>query len=585
MTDSLFLRSYRKKEEEASDIRKQIISACYNHGGHLSSNLGTVELAESIVSSFDCLKDDVLFDVGHQSYAYKILTGRDLSLLRETNGLSPFTLRKESPYDKYDNGHSGDAISTGIGMALAKKLNHDDSYTIVIVGDASFKNGLAKEGLDVLENRVDLKNFILVINKNGMAISKENDDESLNDDFIREERVSSRLSHIDEYKDEESYLKHVKEIREESMNDHTYSGLDYLGKVEGHDYYALMEAFEAAKKDAKRQPVLFEVLTRKGYGMKEAEEDRIGFYHGVNPKFLKDDLSLEYTYHKENVLLSMMKEDKDLFVLTPAMITSSSLWRVFETYPERTLDVGIAEEAALTIASGLALKGKKPIVDIYSTFLQRAIDQVIMNISRQELSCLFLLERCSLVPGDGSSHHGLFDVALLKGIPNVRIYMAYDKYSLEYLMKNKGFEEKKAVFIRVPKEKMIKTDALKEYQDINFFKKENNDTLVLTLGQDGYEVIDSLKDENLDTALLLSLLDFDISSFLSYQNIIFYDGYGVKEGTACYLEEKLLENGYKGSFHSITMEKRYYPFGKVDDIKKQERIDKESVLKFISDHR
>ena len=216
-------------------------------------------------------------------------------------------------------------------MALAKKLNHDDSYTIVIVGDASFKNGLAKEGLDVLENRVDLKNFILVINENGMAISKENDDESLNDDFIREERVSSRLSHIDEYKDEESYLKHVKEIREESMNDHTYSGLDYLGKVEGHDYYALMEAFETAKKDAKRHPVIFEVLTRKGYGMKEAEEDRIGFYHGVNPKFLKDDLSLEYTYHKENVLLSMMKEDKDLFVLTPAMITSSSLWRVFET--------------------------------------------------------------------------------------------------------------------------------------------------------------------------------------------------------------------------------------------------------------
>ena len=157
-----------------------------------------------------------------------------------------------------------------------------------------------------------------------MCVVKENDDESLNDDFIREERVSSRLSHIDEYKDEESYLKHVKEIREESMNDHTYSGLDYLGKVEGHDYYALMEAFETAKKDAKRHPVIFEVLTRKGYGMKEAEEDRIGFYHGVNPKFLKDDLSLEYTYHKENVLLSMMKEDKDLFVLT-ASFTSFSI--------------------------------------------------------------------------------------------------------------------------------------------------------------------------------------------------------------------------------------------------------------------
>ncbi len=580
MPDSSFLKDYQEVNRKAKEIREKIVDAVYKNGGHLTSNLGTVELSMALVSSFDLVKDDILFDVGHQSYAYKILTGRDISKLRQIDGISPFTLRLESPTDKYDSGHSGDSIATGIGISIAKQMDGIDTYTVIVIGDASYKNGLSKEAMDVLSDRIKLKNVILLINKNGMAIHKEFDSVSLLDDRIREERISYRENHIQEY-DKESYLSYVKEVREESIEKGKYNGLDYLGKVEGHDYTALMEALETAKKHSHAAPIVLEVLTRKGYGYKEFENDDKGFYHGVNPGFIKEESETDFAYEKENVLMKMMEKDKDIYVLTPAMETSSSLLHIFERYPERSLDVGIAEECALTLASGLALKGKKPVIDIYSTFLQRGIDQIIMNLSRQELSSLILLERSSLVGGDGSSHHGIFDVALLRSVPNVLCYMPYDRNSLDYLMKEKGFQEEKTVVIRFPKEKMPIVSMPFEYQDIRFFSHTNEKTLLLSIGPKGLSLIQENFDLPCDKALLLSLLSFNVDDLLSYDSILYYDPYSIEEGTSSLLKQSLFEKGYKGSFHSLTLEKKFYPYGKNSDIEKQIGIDIESALEFV----
>ncbi len=580
MPDNSFLNDYQKKCKEAEEIREKIIYAVYHNGGHLTSNLGVVELSSALVSSFDTIKDDILFDVGHQSYAYKILTGRDLTRLRQIDGVSPFALRSESSSDKYDSGHSGDALPTGIGMALSKQLDGNDSYTVILIGDASYKNGLAQEAMDVLANRTKLKNLIVIINKNGMAIQKEWDEESLSDDKIREDRIQCRENHIQEY-DKESYLLHVKQIREDSIEPNKYGGLNYLGKVEGHDPYALEEAFETAKQVSEKGPVLLEVLTRKGYGNKEFENDEKGFYHGVNPGFIKEDNDTSFAYEKENILLNMMEKDTDIYVLTPAMETSSSLLRVFEKYSDRTLDVGIAEECSLTISSGLSLKGKKPVIDIYSTFLQRGLDQLIMNLSRQGCTALFLLERCSLVGGDGSSHHGIFDVALLRSIPNILCYMPYDRTSLDYLMREKGFQNMKSVFIRFPKETMPITNLPFEYQDICFFHKEAERTLLLSVGPKGFYLIEETMDCACDKALIISLLSFDVEELLPYDTILFYDPYSIEEGTSSYLKEKLFDKGFKGNYHSLTLEKKFYPYGQNSDIEKESHIDLESAKDFI----
>lgn len=583
MTDFRFLERYQKYCKEAREIRKKIIDAVYDNGGHLTSNLGVVELSMALVSSFDTVKDDILFDVGHQSYAYKLLTGRELTNLRQINGISPFTLRSESPSDKYDSGHSGDALATAIGISMAKEQEGNTSYTVVVIGDASFKNGLSQEAMDVLSNRTSLKNIIVLINKNGMAIQKEFDSISLEDDKIREDRISYRESHIEEY-EEETYLSHVKKMREDSIQEGLYPNLSYLGKVEGHDLFALIEALEEAKKQSHKKPVIIEVLTRKGFGTKEFENDEKGYYHGVNPGFIKDDIHSDFAYEKENILLEMMEKDKDIYVLTPAMETSSSLIRVFDKYPKRTLDVGIAEECALTVASGLALRGKKPIIDIYSTFFQRTTDQLSMNLSRQELSSLFLLERSSLVGGDGSSHHGIFDVALLRSVPNVLCYMPYDQNSLHVLMKEKGFQDKKSVFIRFPKEKMPYYVMPFEYDDIHFLYKAHEKSLLLSLGPKGLELLERTIDVPCDKALMISLLSFEVKELLSYDTILYYDPYSIEEGTSNLLKEKLFDNGFKGNYHSLTLEKKFYPYGKNEDIERVSHIDVDSAIEFVKLH-
>ncbi len=569
-----------EEENYLASVRQAIIDAVRKNGGHLSSNLGMVETTYALLSCFHPLEDDILFDVGHQAYAYKIMTGRDLGSLRQYQGIAPFTCRKESPYDKYDSGHSGDALPTAIGFALAKKGS--ESFTIAVVGDASLKNGLSEEALNYLSERKNLKHLILLVNTNGMAIKKVFTPESLRKDALRENWITERLQTKAEYS-ESAWRELVKKRRETTRNEHNrYQalGLNYLGMVEGHDIVSLLEGLEEAKKESENGPVVLEVLTRKGYGMKDAEADETGIYHGVNPGFSKEEKNIDFAYEKENILLSLMEKDKDMYVLTPAMETNSCLSRVFSNYPSRTLDVGIAEENAVSIASGLALKGKHPVIDIYSTFFQRTLDQVLMDFSRQKLSALFLLERASLVGGDGSSHHGIFDVALLKAVPDAKVYFPFDQGSLHALLERKDLFSD-LTFVRLAKEEMVCT-VLPSYQDITWLEREENDRLLLSVGRRGFEAL-KMTTEKADKALLFRLDEIDTDKLLSYRSIAFYDPYSIEEGAADSLRVTLSKAGYQGKFRTMTLPKNFLPFGTNEDILKSCSRDIASALAFFSD--
>lgn len=572
--------SLGEKKELAIELRKEIVDAVRRHGGHLSSNLGVVESTISLLSVFNLDRDKILFDVGHQTYAYKLLTGRDIVKdLREYKGTAPFSLRSESKYDFYDNGHSGDSIPTAIGMAVSKD---DDSTIICFVGDASLDNGLAHEGLDFLTQRKDLKNLIVVVNTNSMAIHHRSDDRSIrleNDERDYDDFRKSKLAEamIDE-NIWEDYVSLRRNFNKE-INRFTIAGLNYIGLVDGHDFIDLENSFKKAKKVSKNGVCVVEILTKKGYGIKDCEEDRNGKFHGV-PR-------LNYVKNKtfsdvKAELISSKMEDKDLYLISPAMEDNSGLTSIFEKYPSRTIDVGIAEENAIVIASGISLNKKKAIVDIYSTFLQRAVDEVIENISRQRLPLLTFLERASLVGEDGASHHGIYDVALLKAIPNVKVYMPIDKATLNYVYDLHDFNGNTPTFIRLPKEECEKIEIgsyMLENSHLRLCTRKNN-ILALSIGPMGYKALKQI-DCDVDKTILLDLLPNDIRFMLKYDEIRFYDPYCTKEGTCSYLRDELMNLGYKGRFSYLTLPKDFVSFGSIEDLHKECKTSIEDAIHFF----
>ena len=571
--------------DDCTKLREEIYQAVLKNGGHLSSNLGVIELTYSLVKKFDPFSNDYLFDVGHQTYAFKLLTGRKLDTLREINGVAPFSSRKESKADRYDNGHSGDSISTAIGMAISKKLKGDESYTICIIGDSSLNNGLALEALSVLGRRKDLTRFILVVNTNSMAIKENDDRRSLLMKRFKEKKMSE-LSSLDYSKvDENKYVNDsIMESLEFSKTAHTFEhynelGLNYMGPYNGHDLLLLDHVLEDAKKKSEEGPLVLEILTVKGHGLKAAEDDHLGYYHGVKADLLSEKKTTFSTL-KEELLNQILSKSKKSYLITPAMETNSCLNSLFNKYPDCTLDVGIGEEDAIAIASGLALKGYFPYIDIYSTFLQRGIDETIENISRQRLSVCYLLERASLVGEDGESHHGIYDVSLLRGIPNKRVYQPFDETSLEYLLLNKAEEKETAVFIRLSKEEEIEKSSVSITLPLTYIKKEDNDTLVLAVGPLGYQLLKELEIKA-DKAMLVEILSSDLSCLLKYKNIYFYDPYSIEKGTCSHLKEFLFDYRYKGEFNYLTLKNEFVTFGKNKDLYDSLGMSVKDAIKYL----
>ena len=582
----------------ASDIRAKIFSVCSQNGGHLSSNLGTVELTISLLQHFDAFKDDILFDVGHQAYAYKILTGRDITSIRKDGGIAPFNLRSESEADTYNNGHAGDCLGTAMGIAKAKMLSHDETYTIAIIGDGSIGNGLSYEALDLLSKDSNYKRLIVIINDNEMSISKNNGPVSKRVSRFRNSRFyfrsSSRLGNsMSKHKWSYRLFCFMKSIKDhfkrffisstlfEAMN------IKYIGPYDGHDFEDLDLAFEKAKIVSNKGACVLHLLTQKGQGYVPAEKDEQGIYHGVNKHFEENfDTSIDYSQFKSTYLMEMMEKDEKIFVISPAMEQNSKLHDLFVKYPERSIDTGIAEENAVLYASGLALKGYRPMVDIYSTFMQRCYDEIIENVSRQDIRVVFIVERAGLVGEDGSSHQGIYDVAMVKSIPYRRVFMPFDSSSIIELPNFTKDIEKGPIFIRLPKGEIYAADFDGVLSKLGYFYAQNEDkkTIVIAIGPLGYGLLRQVSDSVTKLQLVdllppFSLLDeYEISS---YENIILYDPYSTQEGTSSYFSDYLLKKGFKGKYTFFAFENDFVTHGSVKHLLKTLSMDIDSVLEKI----
>ncbi len=583
----------------SSDIRADILSACLSNGGHLSSNLGAVELTLSLLKNLPPDENDILFDVGHQAYCYKMMTGRDIKEIRKTDGVSPFNLREESPYDVYSNGHAGDCLSTAIGIAKAKLLSQDESYTIAFVGDASIENGISYEALDFLASHKELKRLIVILNDNGMAISKNNGPLSKKFNHLRNSRFYFRTSSKLGRKMEKHKWTWKMFLKMRSIKDHLKGfllsstlfealGLKYIGPYDGHDFSSLDLGFEKAKFLAAKQPVILHFLTRKGYGYPQAMKDEKGDFHGVGKNFDQktyDEKNLTFTSLKQSLIYGPMKQDEKIIILTPAMEKGSGLELLFEDFPSRCIDTGISEEHALVMASGLAIKGYKPILDIYATFLQRDYDEIIENVSRNHIPLLFFVERAGIVGEDGSSHQGIYDVGMVKNIPGRKVWMPFDANSLQLLLLDYEKNPSGPTFIRFPKgNPVFHVPPYTLEHGVCFFNRAKNKKLFIGISCMGYELL-TLLDETYDKMIMVDLLmeeeDLDFLDLTQYETIYFYDGYQTRDGTECHLECYLLSHHFKGQFVPFAFERKFIRFGQIDDILKSEGMDVSSVYEKI----
>ena len=576
----------------AYSIRSDILLNVRENGGHLSSNLGVVELTLSLFKNFDPLEDDILFDVGHQTYPYKILTKRSLSSLRQLCGEPPFSSKEDSIFDKYNNGHASTAISTSMGIAKAKKDSKNKSYTLAIVGDASLSSGLSFEGLNNLSSNNNLP-LIIVLNDNGMSISKSVGFLSKGFEKIRKSKFyfktsSSLINKLTKNRFTRkiytilSFIKNrlknifISKNLFESMN------LKYIGPYNGHDYSQLDLAFERAKFYAKTgKASVVHIITKKGFGYPPAMNDIDGEFHGVKNKF---DETREISYPsfseiKATYYLDLIKSDKNVYIISPAMEQGSGLASVFKRFPNNCIDVGINEEHAITFASGLALKNKKTIIDIYSTFLQRGYDQLFEDISREYIPSTIIVEKVGLSGGDGASHHGIYDVSFIRSIPNSKIYMPFDYKSATYIFKNKMFKENCPLFIRLSRDTPHVLYEKYENKDSYYIRENNSENLIIGIGPRAVPVLNEFS--TFDTIELLSLLPKDDElSFIkkSYKNIFFYDAYSTSSGTLSIIKEYLFKIKFTNNFYYYTFDDKFYPHGKVDDLLTKFHMDENFVI-------
>ncbi len=523
-----------KLNELCGDIRKKIIDVVLKNGGHLASNLGVVELTVALKKIFTSNeKNKILFDVGHQAYVYKILTGREkeFSTLRTYKGLGPFLDPKESKEDYFISGHAGSALSAGCGIAYAEP----DTRVIVVVGDASIANG---HSLEALNNMGNLKNMIVILNDNDMSIGKSVG--SLSNFFSK--MISSRV-YMNVKKDVKNIIgkgnfgKKVKNTlgrAEHSIKNFFLPmsisenlGFKYFGVIDGHNMGELLKVFQKAKET--EGPIFIHVRTKKGKGYKPAEEHKEKF-HGVSPyNPFKIEGRKTYSDIFGEKLVSMAEDDKDICAISAGMVKGTGLKEFFERFPERSIDVGIAEGHGITFAAGLAISGKKPYYAIYSTFLSRGIGQLIHDVSLQKLPVRFMIDRAGIVGEDGKTHHGIYDVSFLLSIPNFAILSPTTKKELEEILEfSKGYNC--PIGIRYSKENEfdIEGDTSFVFGKWREIRKGKNNLYIAT-GSMLKEILDVeilLKEKGLDGTIVsaASIKPMDIEyinkNFKNYNNIV-----------------------------------------------------------------
>ncbi len=482
------IKDISPKEAKAlcQELRDFMVETTAVTGGHLASSLGVTEITLALHKVFSTPKDRIIFDVGHQSYAHKILTGRakDFGTLRTPGGIAGFTKRSESEHDAYGAGHSSTSISAALGFATADKLSGRDNYTVAVIGDGAFTGGLVHEALNNMEK--DLR-LIIILNENEMSISK-----TIGGLARYIAKIRSRRSYLKSKSFTRRVLSHIpligkplaggihaikKKIKNALYGSNFFEdmGLYYLGPADGNDYETVVTLLEEAK-NAKESTVIH-LKTVKGKGYTPAEADPNTF-HSVPAKgsLPKKNFSAALG----DILLTLAEEEKDLVTITAAMEDGCGIREFAERYPDRFFDVGIAEEHALIFAAGLSLGGKKPIVPIYSSFLQRAYDSILHDVALQHISMVVPIDRASLAASDGPTHHGIYDVAFLSTIPEIKIYAPTTFSSLALYIKE-GIFANVATFVRYPNAGELRDDRYRSQNGCLFTDfQEEPDGYLLT---------------------------------------------------------------------------------------------------------
>lgn len=506
----------------AFEIRQFLIRSISKTGGHLASNLGVVELTIALHTVFDSPNDKIFFDVGHQCYTHKILTGRakDFPTLRQFDGISGFQKRKESIHDVWEAGHSSTSLSAALGMAIARDLHQEEYEIIPVIGDGAIASGMAMEALNSIGS--EQRKIIIIFNDNNMSISKNVG--AMSKGFARlrsaksynslKRNMKSVLKRNEFGKLMYSGMKSVKDAVKETVIDKGIFGefnLEYMGPIDGHNINDLIRVFNVAKEHD--GPVVIHVITQKGHGYSPCEKDIDGNWHGVGPFSIDTGIPLHQTplgYKKwsslvSDTLVELADYDKQIVALTPAMVNGSSLENFFARFPQRSFDCGIAEEHTMTFAAGLAISGLKPFVSIYSSFLQRAYDQINHDICRMDLPVVIGIDRAGLVGEDGETHHGVFDIGILRPLPNIILAQPKDAKEARDLIYT-AFQQKHPFAIRYPrgeiKENITPFDEIQIGSWTIFNENENTKAYILTYGEDVDRLCDKVTVNELPIAIV-----------------------------------------------------------------------------------
>lgn len=601
--DPSFIKTLSKKQlkQLAFDIRKFLIDNISKTGGHLSSNLGIVELTIAMYYVFDYEKDKFLFDVGHQSYVHKILTGRAsmFDTLRQYKGLNGYIDRSESKYDVWESGHSSTTISAMSGLLISSS---DDSRVISIIGDSSIMNGVAQEGLNFISQIKD-KRPIVILNDNKMGISKSVGALSKVYNKLRSGRVYGWLKKISNKIFPGFFTRWIHQIKRgfkgfiQSDNIFEDLGFDYYGPYDGHDISYIIKMMKKIKKS--KEPVVLHLLTKKGKGYVHSENDKIGDFHGVSPFDIETgkplnklpDNIVSYSKIVADYLL-YQRQKEQFYVVTPAMKSGAKLEEFANNYPKDFYDVGIAEEHAAVMSAGIALSNKKVVLLMYSTFAQRAYDNILNDISRQNLKVIIGIDRAGIVGEDGTTHQGIYDLAMFMHMPNIKVVMPKDAKETIGLFNYVFNNLDSPIVIRYPRGNAIIDDIDYSYEcDLSWtYLCEGNKINVISFGPDVQRIKEIVAKNNISANVInaRSLKPIDLNCL----NNIFSNGLpilvveqAISSGT---LYHKILDYKENNNFKSKVISHSFSPntiitHGKISDIYNDYGLSDDKLLKSIKE--
>lgn len=599
------LRNLKQEEltELCDELRKVIIKTISNNGGHLASNLGVVELTVAIHKVFNSKDDQIVWDVSHQCYAHKLLTGRKdrFNTIRKYGGISGFTKRHESEYDPFGAGHSSTSISAAAGLAKAKDLNGDDGNVIAVIGDGALSGGLAYEGLNNAGR--NLNKLIVILNDNKMSISKNTGNMARHLAILRikpwyfkvkdtTEKVLEKIPIIGVHI-RNALLKSKSFIKNAIYHSTLFEdmGFVYLGPVDGHDLVQLQRVLERAK--AIKRPSLIHVQTVKGKGYTFAE-DNPGNFHGVS-KFDIDtgdpiSKATQDTFSEifGKTICEYALDDERIVAITAAMRDNTGLTDFGHKFKDRFFDVGIAEEHAVVFAAGLAANGIIPVFAVYSTFLQRAYDQIIHDAALQNLKVVLAIDRAGLVGEDGETHQGIYDVAFLSSIPDITVYSPTTGDELKQDLLSCMYNCDGTAALRYPRgapSTLSKKYNELSFEDYDLFNEKLADILVVTYGRLFFNITNAVDNLNID-GINVSILKLNkiipfnkecIKDVMRYKKIIFYEE-GTKSGGICeHFGTELIESGYKGIYKICAIDNKFIKQGNIDILFEKLGFDQKSI--------